>query len=149
MILRLKVPERIKIFVWLLKHDRLLKNHSKSRKGVGAAACNLCGHITETTLHVYHECPRALKISWIKLQLGCIMIFLIWSWRIGLTWILIEVLLILLVEVFIGWWGVMLSGIGATKRSTSEIFSDCLTPTCKSRYDWRSMVKPWKWIIWH
>lgn len=53
---RLRVLERVKTFVWLLKHGRLLTNHSKSRKGLGAAACKLCGHTNESTLHVFRDC---------------------------------------------------------------------------------------------
>ncbi|KAI5395469.1 hypothetical protein KIW84_061876 [Lathyrus oleraceus] len=62
---RLKVPEVIKTFVWLLKHDRLLTNQSKSQRGLGVAACKLYGHAIETTLHVFRECPCALEV-WVN-----------------------------------------------------------------------------------
>lgn len=58
---RLRVPERIKTFVWMLKHDRLLTNQSNSRKGL-AIACNLCGHANESTLHVFRDCPCTWEI---------------------------------------------------------------------------------------
>lgn len=61
----LKVPEVINTFVWLLKHGRLLTNQSKSQRGLGLAACKLCGHATETTSHVFRECPCALEV-WVN-----------------------------------------------------------------------------------
>lgn len=38
---KLQVPERCRRFIWLLHHDRLLTNHSRSRKGIGSATCNI------------------------------------------------------------------------------------------------------------
>ncbi|KAI5389638.1 hypothetical protein KIW84_075073 [Lathyrus oleraceus] len=55
----------LKAFMWLLKHDRLLTNHNKSRRGFSATTCNLCGHANESTLHVFRECPRALEV-WVN-----------------------------------------------------------------------------------
>jgi hypothetical protein len=46
---RLRVPERVKTFVWLLHHDRLLTNFNKSKMGLGSSMCNICGNIVEST----------------------------------------------------------------------------------------------------
>lgn len=51
--------------MWLLKHDRLLTNHNKSRRGFSATTYNLCGHANESTLHVFRECPMALEV-WVN-----------------------------------------------------------------------------------
>lgn len=49
------VPERCRTFLWLLKHDRLLTNFSKSKKGLGYTGCSLCGNFCETTIHALRD----------------------------------------------------------------------------------------------
>lgn len=61
-ILKLQVPERCRSFVWMLKHDRLLTNLSKSRKGLGHASCKLFGNAREHTLHAIRDCAKAMHI---------------------------------------------------------------------------------------
>lgn len=80
---RLRVPKRIKNFVWMLKHDRLLANQSKSRKGLGATASNLCGHANESTLHVFRDCPCAWEILMNSVPMRIKYDFLMWSWKSG------------------------------------------------------------------
>jgi ribonuclease HI len=53
---KLNVPERVRCFIWLLLHDRLLTNYRKSRIGLGHAMCNYCGVVEETSLHVMRDC---------------------------------------------------------------------------------------------
>lgn len=65
----LKVPERVKSFVWLMKHDRLLTNLNKSKRGLGTAACSLCGHANESTLHAFRDCPRVMEVWMHKMPL--------------------------------------------------------------------------------
>lgn len=55
-------PERCRCFVWLMKHDRLLTNLSKSRKGLDHASCKICGNACESTLHVIRDCAKAMHI---------------------------------------------------------------------------------------
>lgn len=62
MVWMLNVPERVRTFMWLLKHDRLLTNLSKSRKGMGSAMCNLCGSSCKTTMHALRDCASARKM---------------------------------------------------------------------------------------
>lgn len=56
------VPERCKTFMWLLKHNRLLTNLSKNKKGLGNAGCNLCGAACESSLHALRDCHECAKV---------------------------------------------------------------------------------------
>ncbi|CAI8598599.1 unnamed protein product [Vicia faba] len=49
---RLAIPERYKSFIWLLNHDKILTNLSKSTKGLGSASCSLCGNTYEDNSYV-------------------------------------------------------------------------------------------------
>jgi ribonuclease HI len=53
---KLRVPERVRCFIWLLLHDRLLTNHRKNRMGIGHAMCSYCVNVVETNLHVLRDC---------------------------------------------------------------------------------------------
>jgi ribonuclease HI len=59
---KLHVPERVRTFIWLMKHQRLLTNSLKSKMGVSHAMCNFCGDVEESILHVMRDCPRAMAI---------------------------------------------------------------------------------------
>jgi len=59
---RLKVPERVRYFIWLLNHDRLLTNYNKSRMRLGSAMCGFCGNIIENSLHVLRDCPLVMPM---------------------------------------------------------------------------------------
>jgi hypothetical protein len=63
---RLKVPERVKSFVWLVKHDRLLTNDRKHIMGLGSDRCEFCRDTVETTLHVLRDC-KLVRTLWISL----------------------------------------------------------------------------------
>lgn len=56
------IPERCKNFMWLLKHDKILTNLCKNKKGLGNAGCKLCGHVCETTMHGIHDCSKCLQV---------------------------------------------------------------------------------------
>jgi hypothetical protein len=56
---KIKVPERIRAFIWLAMHDRLLTNSNKSKTGLCHAMCNYCGDVEETAIHVLRDCPFA------------------------------------------------------------------------------------------
>lgn len=50
------------MFLWLLKHDRLLTNFRKSKKGLGVACCLLCGNVCETMSHALRDCTKCFPI---------------------------------------------------------------------------------------
>lgn len=54
---RLKVLERVRVFIWLVKHGRLLTNVLKRRLGLGYNRCDYYHEFEESTLHVLHDCP--------------------------------------------------------------------------------------------
>jgi hypothetical protein len=58
---KLNVPERVRSFMWLLRHDRLLTNFNKSKMGLGHAMCSHCRDIEETSLHVFRDCHYLVK----------------------------------------------------------------------------------------
>jgi hypothetical protein len=63
---RLKVPERVRAFIWIVKHGRLLTNERKHRMGLGSATCDYCRDCNETTLHVLRDC-QLIRPLWICL----------------------------------------------------------------------------------
>jgi ribonuclease HI len=56
---KLHVPERVRSFVWLIKHDRLMTYSRLNRMHIGNPYCHHCGDAIETTLHVLRDCPLA------------------------------------------------------------------------------------------
>ncbi|XP_045810455.1 uncharacterized protein LOC123904892 [Trifolium pratense] len=66
---RLQVPERVRSFIWLVKHDRLLTNYRKSKMNVCTPWCKHCVDIVEDTMHVLRDCPLA-KVIWCNLMNG-------------------------------------------------------------------------------
>jgi ribonuclease HI len=59
---KLHVPERVKTFMWLMLHGRLLTNSLKSKMRLCHAMCTFCGDVEETILHVLRDCPRAMAV---------------------------------------------------------------------------------------
>jgi hypothetical protein len=66
---KLQVPERVRSFIWLLKHGRLLTNYRKSKMGMGSSFCAFCGDVEETELHVLSDCPRCMNV-WLNIIHG-------------------------------------------------------------------------------
>ncbi|KAK2394949.1 hypothetical protein QL285_056723 [Trifolium repens] len=62
---KLHVTERVRCFIWLLLHDRLLTNHRKSMMGISHGMCCYCGNIVETSLHVLRDCPLVVPF-WLQ-----------------------------------------------------------------------------------
>jgi hypothetical protein len=52
---RLKVPKRVRAFVWIVKHNRLLTNERKHRMGLGSDICDFCRVSKDTTLHALRD----------------------------------------------------------------------------------------------
>lgn len=60
----LRVPNKIKTFIWLLSHDRLLTWAFLNRIGVNCnPACYFCSFIPETSTHIFFDYPNA-KLFW-------------------------------------------------------------------------------------
>jgi hypothetical protein len=62
---KLQVPERVRSFIWLAKHDRLLTNLRRKKMGLSHDMCLFCGNVVESTLHVLRDCPLAMTI-WVR-----------------------------------------------------------------------------------
>ncbi|KAF7842708.1 putative ribonuclease H protein At1g65750 family [Senna tora] len=62
-----KGMERVKTFLWLCGHDRLLTNEARKRRGLtDVDACCRCGMDVESLLHTLRDC-RKVKPLWMKL----------------------------------------------------------------------------------
>ncbi|KAI5445822.1 hypothetical protein KIW84_013890 [Lathyrus oleraceus] len=75
---RLEVHDKLRCFMWLLGHDRLLTNFDKSLKSLGGAECRLCGSLKEDTMHVFRDYPKALQLWRNKILERC---HILWFWR--------------------------------------------------------------------
>lgn len=64
----LKVPERIRYFMWRFFHDRLMTNDNKSKCCLVYAVCKLCGYVRETGLHAIWDFPKTMQ-TWEKMVL--------------------------------------------------------------------------------
>lgn len=87
----LKIPPKLKTFLWTMLHRKLLTNVQRvTRKFSNDASCPICHSSDETLLHLFRDCPRAANIwrafpmpssisssfsldwtSWINAQLHC------------------------------------------------------------------------------
>ncbi|CAN1777551.1 Putative ribonuclease H protein At1g65750 [Linum perenne] len=62
-----KGPARIKHFLWLVMHDRLLTNLERKRRHLSTdSRCSKCGNPEESVTHILRECPAAVQV-WDKL----------------------------------------------------------------------------------
>jgi hypothetical protein len=59
---KLRVLERVRSFVWLMLHERLLTNLRKSSMGLGHAMCRFCGDTVENELHAIRDCPVVMPL---------------------------------------------------------------------------------------
>ena len=54
---KIKGPQRLKMFMWVMVNDALLTNHVRARKGLSSLdTCILCGSSSDTTLHALRNC---------------------------------------------------------------------------------------------
>ena len=64
---RLKVPEKIKILVWLCLHGTLPTNYLRYSKGLSnGPGCSRCSIAKENILHCLRDCPHAREV-WLHL----------------------------------------------------------------------------------
>ncbi|KAL4361411.1 hypothetical protein GQ457_04G027310 [Hibiscus cannabinus] len=60
----IQLPQRIRVFLWLAVHDRLLTNVERKRCHlVYSDVCNLCHGRSETLLHVLRDCSMAQSVE--------------------------------------------------------------------------------------
>lgn len=59
---KLKVPEKVRLFVWRLSHDRLLTRERCSCWFGSSDRCHLCPNQVESTLHVLRDCSAAASL---------------------------------------------------------------------------------------
>jgi Zn finger protein HypA/HybF involved in hydrogenase expression len=66
---KVNLPLKIKIFLWMLWHDRVLTGEQlKIRKGKGSEKCKYCGKI-ETRNHLFFNCNIA-QILWVWVRIS-------------------------------------------------------------------------------
>ncbi|KAL4379564.1 hypothetical protein GQ457_02G022340 [Hibiscus cannabinus] len=59
----IKLPQRIKVFLWLVAHDRLLTNVEQNRRHlVDSDVYSFCHGRSETLLHVLSDCSMAQSV---------------------------------------------------------------------------------------
>ena len=60
---KLRIPNRIRFFVWLLYHGRLLTNAERFRRSLSSTPqCDLCPGEVEDSQHLFRDCPHAQQI---------------------------------------------------------------------------------------
>jgi hypothetical protein len=53
-----KIPEKVKIFIWLVTKNRILTIENLKKRGwVGRDSCSLCNEAEETNFHILITCP--------------------------------------------------------------------------------------------
>jgi hypothetical protein len=62
---KLQVTERVKYFMWLVCHDRILTNSRRARMGLCHAMCSFCGNVEETCLHALRDCT-VVRNMWLS-----------------------------------------------------------------------------------
>ena len=65
---KVRVPERVKFFLWLTFHGRLLTNAERYRRKLATSPlCAACSNEVEDLVHIFRECPKAKEV-WRGLQ---------------------------------------------------------------------------------
>ncbi|KAK1285493.1 hypothetical protein QJS10_CPB20g00703 [Acorus calamus] len=63
-----KIPRKIKVFLWLLAHERLLTRVLRSKwRTDDNALCDLCGEAPETVAHLFCQC-RVARAFWREVE---------------------------------------------------------------------------------
>nr|GMD84105.1 uncharacterized protein LOC109150807 [Ipomoea batatas] len=64
LIWKTRLPNRIKFFMWLITHGRIMCNAERKRRHLTASDyCHLCRDVTEDIDHVLRKCPAAMEHS--------------------------------------------------------------------------------------
>ena len=56
---RLKVNQRVRVFIWQVLHARLLTRNRIARWGLGSPFCHNCHNVEKDIVHVLRDCPLA------------------------------------------------------------------------------------------
>jgi hypothetical protein len=59
---KIKVPEQVRCFVWLIRHDRLITNYRKNKMHIGEPWCSYYVDVVEDTIHVLKDCLLAKSV---------------------------------------------------------------------------------------
>ncbi|KAL8151867.1 hypothetical protein V2J09_021675 [Rumex salicifolius] len=60
---RLRVSERIRMFLWMGVHGKLMTNAERFRRHFASSpACSICGRGDETLLHIFRDCGKARDV---------------------------------------------------------------------------------------
>lgn len=64
---KINCPQRIRSFLWLCVHGKLLTNVERARRSLAQHVdCERCGTLEESLLHVLRDCPKA-RDTWMRL----------------------------------------------------------------------------------
>ena len=65
---KLQVPQRLRMFVWLLTHGKVMTNSKRYKRGfITNPCCCWCHNMEEDLNHVFQSCPKAVAF-WAKLK---------------------------------------------------------------------------------
>ena len=60
---RVMVPERVRVFLWLVSHQVIMTSMERKRRHLSDnGMCQLCKNEDETILHVLRDCPAAMGL---------------------------------------------------------------------------------------
>jgi hypothetical protein len=59
-------PKKVKVFFWVLRHDRTRTRATLHRHGAITSDCPFCASVEEDALHLFTDCPR-LEGLWKRL----------------------------------------------------------------------------------
>lgn len=60
---KIKMPQKFKIFVWLIFHNSLATNQLRNRRGIAESdLCPRCNAYSETIKHLFRECDKAKNL---------------------------------------------------------------------------------------
>lgn len=63
LIWKLRVQQRIRVFIWLAMHDRLMTNSNRHKRNLtDIPRCSLCEDADETVMHVLRDCKAAKEV---------------------------------------------------------------------------------------
>ncbi|CAJ2653650.1 unnamed protein product [Trifolium pratense] len=63
---KIQACERVRAFVWLLKHGRMLTHYRMSKMNLGLPFCTFCEDEIETELHVLRDCSKSMQV-WLNI----------------------------------------------------------------------------------
>ncbi|KAF2301852.1 hypothetical protein GH714_029880 [Hevea brasiliensis] len=58
-----KVSQRIRFFLWLVVHEKLMSNYERARRGfIDDPGCSICGAPAKMISHVLRDCPATMDV---------------------------------------------------------------------------------------